>query len=184
MRIPHDIHHDDPAARTMLAEQLMTVERLLYRTPRELDAAWGLAPGTTAAMHKRTTWRAATAQRWARAVGRRLEFRINDIELPDPGDDWTAALLTVADTSTPEREDHIHLLTVCNDLVRARLYAGWTAVAFAEKIGVTENAVHWWQANPEGTTLTALQRYARGLGGSISTLLHAAPVHVVRQRVA
>lgn len=187
MRVPQDIHPDDPVVRDDLARQLIAAEAAIYPHPRDLDAAWGLATGTTAAMHKRTTWRASTAQRWARAVGRRLTFELEGLVVPDVEDDsdWTALLLSAGDTSTPEREDRVHLLTVCNDLVRVRLAAGVTAVAFATRLGLTENAVHWWQGNPDGTTITAMQRYARGLGGAVRPVLSDAPVHVVpRQREA
>lgn len=185
MRVPHDIDPSDPAIRAALAGRLIATEAGLYPHPRDLDAAWGVAIGTTAAMHKRTTWRVSTVQRWARAVGLRLTFELEGITVPDDDDDLTALLLAAGDTSTPEREDHVHLLTVCNDLVRARLAAGWTAVAFAAELRLTENAVHWWQANPEGTTLIAMQRYARGMGGAVLPVLSQAPVHVVpRQREA
>lgn len=161
MRVPVDLHNDDLTARLLLIGELRASREARGISTAELDAALGVAQGTNKALERRTSWEARTIQRYARALGRRLTFTINNICIPD---DVTAVVLAAGDTSTPERVDRVHWRVTCHQLQLARR-ARFTAVAMAARLGVTENAVHHWEANPDGSSLISGQRMARALDG-------------------
>lgn len=178
MRIPTDLHDDDLRSRLRLIDELRAVREDRGVSTKDLDAAFGVCDGTTRAMERRTTWEARTVFRYARALGRRLTFHLDNIDTPDD-DDIVAIVLAAGDTSTPERADRVHWRQVCNELRRARR-ATHTAVAMAARLGVRETAVHYWEANPDGSTIISAQRHARGLGGTLGwtlteTAAHATP---------
>lgn len=172
MRVPVDLHPDDLSTRLLLVDELRAGREALGISTTELDAAFGVAEGTSKAMERRTSWEARTTQRYARAVGRRLTFVIHDVPIPD--DDITALVLGSADTTTQQRQDHVHWRIICHQL-RAARRAQLTAVAMAARLGVTENAVHHWENNPDGSSIISAQRHARALGGWLGWDLTRAP---------
>lgn len=176
MRVPVDLHGDDLTMRLQLIDQLREIREAEMSTA-ELDVGLGVAHGTSRALERRTSWEASTLLRYARAVGRRVVFDLHDVRIPDDGD-LTAIVLAAGDTSTPEREDRVHWRRVCNQLRRARR-ANHTAVRFAARLGVTENAVHYWEAHPDGSSLIAAQRHARGLDGWLGYHLAVVPAYAL-----
>lgn len=182
MRVPTDLHEDDLKSRILLIGELRDVREERGVSTTDLDTAFGVAHGATRAMERRTSWEAATVFRYARALGRRLTFHVHDIVAPDDGDVMTI-VLAAGDTSTPERADRVHWRQVCNELRRARR-AKLTAVAMGARLGVKENAVHYWEANPDGSSIISAQRHARGLDGRLGWTLDAAPVHITPRKVA
>lgn len=164
MRVPTDLHEDDPKSRLLLVDELRAVREEMGITTETVDAALGVSPGSTRSLERRTTWENGTIFRYARTLGRRLRFIV--VDLAPPNDDIMAIVLAAGDTSTPERADRVHWRQVCNEL-RAIRRARFTAVDMARRLGVTENAVHYWETNPDGSTITSAQRYTRALGGHL-----------------
>lgn len=179
MRVPVDLHADDLDTRLRLINHLREIREADGVSTADLDAALGVAHGTVHGLERRTSWEARTLLRYARAVGRRITFDLHGIE--PPGDDVYALTLAFGDTSTPERQDRVHWRQVCHELRQARR-SRFTAVAMAARLGVTENAVHYWEANPDGSSLISAQRHARGLDGWLGWVVTEAPVHAVPNR--
>jgi DNA-binding XRE family transcriptional regulator len=172
MRVPVDLHPDDLKTRLLLINELRAGRETLGISTTDLDAALGVAEGTNKALERRTSWEARTMQRYARALGRHLTFTIHNIRIPD--DDVTAVVLAAGDTSTPQRVDKVHWRVTCHQLRAARRHR-FTAVAMAARLGVTENAVHYWEANPDGSSIISAQRWARALDGWLGYDLTGSP---------
>lgn len=170
MRIPADLHPADAQLRASLIGQLRASRYTQGIRRKDVADFLGIASPGVLAYEERTTWEARTIARYARAIGWRIEWVIADLELPDDGD-VMAAVLAAGDMSTPEREDRARWRALCNDLVRIRRVT-CTAVDMAARLGVHENTVHYWEANPDGSSVTAAQRHARALGGHLSWILY------------
>lgn len=183
MRTPDDLHPDDQTARTVLLAQLVATRKHRGLTCRDLDAALGVGAGNASSFERRITWEARTVQRYARALGLRLNLHLH--RLPVPGDaDVMDALYQAADTSTPHLADRTHLRTVCNNLVRVRRHHV-SAAEMGRRLAVHAHTVYWWEANPDGSSILAAQRYARALGGHLTLTLTPGAAHTApRQRAA
>ncbi len=171
MRIPADLHPDDRLCRQDLVDTL-TAWRIDHAIPRAQVGArlGGITPPAVKGIEDRITWEAPTIMAYARAIGWRIEWAITGLVVPDD-DDVMATILAAGDTSTPERADRVHWRSVCYDLVRIRR-AQCTAVEMGIRCRIHENAVHHWEANPDGSTVIAAQRHARALGGTLDWRLH------------
>jgi DNA-binding XRE family transcriptional regulator len=170
VRIPDDLDPADALLRTVLISTLRLSRESRGIARRQIGDILGVTAPTLHALEHRTTWEARTIARYARVIGWRIEWVLHELTVPDDGD-VMAIVIAAGDTSTPEREDRVHWRTICNDLVRIRR-AGLTAVAMAERLGVHENAVHYWEGNPDGSSVIAAQRHARALGGVLGWQLH------------
>lgn len=172
MRVPDDLHPDDLCTRLGLAGALRSHRETGGVTVAQVAAALHVDQSSVRRLEQRTTWEARTVMRYARALGRRIEWVLTGLTVPDDGD-VLAAVYAVADTSLPERHDKTHWRQTCNDLRRIRR-AGHTAAATAARLGVTEGAVYFWETNPDGSTVISGQRHARALGGALQWRLHPA----------
>lgn len=170
MRIPDDLSIDDMVVRDRLATTLRLSREARGISYRQVAELLGVTTPAVYTLERRTTWEAKTVMRYARAVGFRIEWHIHDLVVPDDGD-VMSVIIAAGDTSTPQRQDRVHWRAVCYDLVRIRR-AAMPAATFAAQLGVTENAVSHWEANPDGSTVISAQRHARALGGSLSWWLH------------
>jgi hypothetical protein len=179
VRIPADLDPVDTQVRQHLIDELRgTRERngIGLRTVADL---LGCSRTNVHAIEQRTTWEARTLARYARALGWRIEWVLADLELPDDGD-VMAIVIAAGDTSTPERGDRVGWRAVCNDLVRVRR-ATVSVVELGRRLGLHENSLHDWEANYDGSTVFAAQRYARGLGGRLTWILHSEAGAIPRQ---
>lgn len=165
MRIPDDLHDDDRDSRQRLIETLRCSRKTRRLSFARIGRLLGISMPATAAIEARTTWQARTIMQYARTIGWAIQWHPVDLVVPDD-DDVMAAVLAAGDTSTPDRADRVHWRRVCYDLVRVRR-ATVTAVAMGELLGVTQNAVHHWEANFDGSSVIAAQRHARALGGRL-----------------
>ena len=170
MRIPDDLDPADAQLRTSLIGTLRQSREARGIVRRQIAEVLGVTGTAVHALEHRTTWEARTLARYARTIGWRIEWVLHDLAVPDDGD-VMAIVIAAGDTSTPEREDRVHWRSVCNDLVRIRR-ATITAVALAARLGVYENAVHYWEGNPDGSSVICAQRHARALGGVLGWRLH------------
>jgi len=170
VRIPADIDPDDARRRTALIDDLRTARERRGLSRKDIADLLGVTTPNVHAIEGRTTWQASTISRYARAVGHRVEWLLEDLTVPDD-DDVMAVIIAAGDTSTPERADRVAWRALCNDLVRIRR-ATYSAVDMGRIIGIHENAVHHWEANPDGSSVIAAQRHARGLGGRLGWQLH------------
>ncbi len=173
MRIPDDLSPTDTLVREELASTLRTFRQARGITRRQVADALGVTAPVVHDLEGRITWTGRTIMRYARAVGYRIEWLIRDLVALDD-DDVMAVILATADQSTPERADRVQWRILCYDLVRVRR-ATTTAATFGARLGIHENAVHYWEANPDGSSVIAAQRHARGLGGSLGWALHETP---------
>lgn len=172
MRIPQDLHPADENLRQVLIDTLRQSREGRRIPRREVADLLGVTVPAVHGLEHRTTWEARTIARYARTIGWRIEWLLLDLDVPDD-DDVMAAVLAAGDTSTPERADRVHWRRTCYDLVRARR-ATCTAVEMAVRCCCHENAIHHWEANPDGSSVIAGQRHARALGGMLGFMLHDA----------
>ncbi len=170
MNIPKDLDPADAHLRAILISTLRMSREGRGISRRQIGELLGVTSVAVRSLEHRYTWEARTIARYARTIGWRIEWVLHELTVPDD-DDVMAIVLAAGDTSTPERQDRVHWRTVCNDLIRIRR-ATITAVAMGERLGVHENAVHYWEGNPDGSTVTAGQRHARALGGALGWRLH------------
>lgn len=170
MRIPTDLHEDDLLTRIRLADELREIREAKGITTTDLGVILGVTQTAVRGLERRTSWEAPTIMRYARPIGRRIEFYLDGLELPDD-DDVISVIYAAMTPTSPAQEDKAHWRTICNDLRRIRR-ANHTAVHFATLLGVTENAVHYWEANPDGASVISAQRHARALGGQLLYRLH------------
>lgn len=180
VRIPDDLDPADALIRAGLIETLRHYRQLRDLTPRKVAQLLGVTRPAIVSLEGRTSWEQRTIARYARVVGCRVEWQIHDLVVPDDGD-VMAVVIAAGDTSTADRADRVHWRAVCNDLVRIRR-ATCSAVDMGRRLGRHENAVHYWEANPDGSTVIAAQRHARALGGALGWRLH--PTHIVPARRA
>jgi len=170
VRIPEDLDPADVQLRDSLIGTLRLSREARGIALRQVADLLGVTGVAIHALEHRTTWKAYTLARYARTVGWRIEWILHDLTVPDDGD-VMAIVIAAGDTSTAERADRVHWRAACNDLVRIRR-ATTTAVAMAARLGVHENAVHYWEGNPDGSSVIAAQRHARALGGALGWHLH------------
>lgn len=170
-----DLHPDDHRARLILRDQLRVVRREQNVTLDGLGARMGMSRNAAADMHYRPSWQVARAQAWSRALCHQFRLTPTGLTVPDTYD-VRADLLTVAVPVDDADEDRLHLLGVCDGLVRVRLHQGLTTQAMADLLGVTDNAVRLWETHPAGSLVRTVQRYTRALGGVLRLDLHALAV--------
>jgi DNA-binding XRE family transcriptional regulator len=182
VHIPADLDPDDARRRSRLIDELRAAREARNLSPKNIADRLGVTAPNVYAIEGRTTWQACTISRYARAVGWRIEWLLEDITVPDDGD-VMAIVIAAGDTSTPERADRVAWRALCNDLVRIRR-ATYSAVDMGRIIGIHENAVHHWEANPDGSSVIAAQRHARGLGGQLGWNLRPAGAQLVPPRTA
>jgi DNA-binding XRE family transcriptional regulator len=180
--IPADLDPADTQLRQHLIDELRGSREHRQITLKAVADLLGCSATNVHTIEHRTTWSARTLARYGRALGWRIEWVMSDLQLPDDGD-VMAIVIAAGDTSTPERQDRVAWRAVCNDLVRIRR-ATHTAVEMARRIGIHENALHHWEANPDGSSIIAAQRHARGLAGRLSWVLHKTPAAPAARRAA
>lgn len=179
VRIPDDLDPADEQLRVSLSDTLRLSRETRGISRRQVADLLGVTVPAVWAAERRTTWEARTVMRYSRTIGLRIEWQLHDLAVPED-DDVMAVVIAAGDTSTPERQDRVHWRAVCYDLVRVRR-ATMTAVALAAALGVHENAVHHWEANPDGSTVISAQRHARALGGVLGWRLHETPTPLLHR---
>jgi DNA-binding XRE family transcriptional regulator len=170
MRVPTDLHPEDLQIRLALTRTLRRARDVDQITARTIADRVGVTPPAVRAVEHGSNWEARTIMRYARGVGWRIEWLLDDLPAPDDGD-VMAIVIAALDTSTPERVDAVHWRTLWNTLLRVRRDR-ITAVEMACRLGVTENAVHWVETNTDGTAVITAQRHARALDGRLTWRLH------------
>lgn len=175
VRIPDDLDPADTAIRQALIDRLRMSRQDRGIMQSRVADQLGISGPAVHSLERRITWEARTIARYSRAIGWRIHWTAYDLAIPDDGD-VMAIIIAAGDTSTPEREDRVAWLALCNDLVRVRR-ATCSAVEMARRAGLADTTVHDWEANPLGSTITAAQRHARALGGYLGWQLEktAAP---------
>lgn len=169
VRIPIDLDPADARSRAQLIDELRAARESQQMGLKEIAEQLDVTSPSVFGIEHRTTWQARTLTRYARAVGRRVEWLLHDLPVPD--DDVMSYVLAGADTSTPERADQVAWRLLCHDLVRTRR-AMCSAVEMARRTGIHQNGVHHWEENPDGSSVIAAQRHARALGGRLGWRLH------------
>lgn len=177
MRIPDDLHPDDAATRRHLIDALASSRRARRLGYHRVGRHLGISGPAIRALESRTTWKASTLMRYARAIGWRVEWRIHGLTVPDD-DDAMATILAAGNRGTAELADRVHWKCVCYDLIRIRR-AQTTAVGMARRLGISENSLHYWEGNFDASTVTAAQRHARALGGALDWEIHPSPSPLV-----
>ncbi len=177
MRIPADLHPDDAATRRHLIDALRSSRQARALTYSRVGAHLGISGTAVRSTEERTTWQAVTLARYARAIGWRIEWRIHGLDIPDDGD-VLAVILAAGSRATSVLADRSHWNCVCYDLVRIRR-AETTAVGMARRLNVSENAVLFWEANFEGSSVISAQRHARALGGALDWEIYPSPSPLV-----
>ena len=171
MMAGRDLHVDDYTTRIRVGAELEQIRRDAGLRLVDMTALLGMSPRSTFGKFARqTSWKLPRLQGWARVLEHRLQLSIVGIRVPTviaAGDSYTQ-MLSMSVAFGAQDEDHLHLMTVCNDLIRARTAAGVTVNHHATTIGLTHRAVSDWENEHHNTSLRVVQRYARGLGSSLS----------------
>jgi DNA-binding XRE family transcriptional regulator len=162
-----DLHPDDLAARRTLASTLWRERRRAELTTVDLAAVLGVSRSTANSMERYTSWTVRRVQDWARAVDHRFRMQLTGLTVPDDGDVY-AEILAMSIPFGGRDEDRLHLLATVNDLIRCRIAAGLSCADLGVRMGVSGRAVELWEESHESTLLKLVQRYARGLGGSLA----------------
>lgn len=171
-----DLNLDDLTARKALASTLWTERRRAGLTTVDLAGLLGVCRSTTNTMERSTSWAVPRVQAWARVLDLRFRMRLTGLIVPDDGDVYAEILAMAMATAFGSRdEDRLHLLATVNDLIRCRVAAGLTPADLGERIGVSGRAVELWEESHESTLLKLVQRYARGLGGSLALDVEPVP---------
>jgi DNA-binding XRE family transcriptional regulator len=165
MHVPDDLDPQDRDTRTALIRTLHRIRDVDNITVKQVADRIGVAPAAVRNLEKHHNWQGATIMRHARALNWRIEWLINGLDLP-ADDDIMAIVIAAGDTSTPQRQDAVHWRNTWNNLRRIRRHQ-LSAVAMATRLGVTDNAVHHLETNPEGTAVISAQRHTRALGGRL-----------------
>ncbi|WP_433731107.1 hypothetical protein ACQP2Y_21835 [Actinoplanes sp. CA-051413] len=170
-----DLDEQDFINRLRLRDDLRDLRRSAGLSCRAVSFAAGLNHRAIHEAESTLQWSVARVQRWARALDRRFTMTIVGLSLPDD-DDFEAELLRLATPFGGADADHLHVRAVVNDLRRIHWAQGLSNQALAKKIGGSNRAIARWAEKPHACYLKTLQRYARGLGGSLA--LEVVPVNV------
>lgn len=161
MRASTDLHPDDLANRDRIAVELHALRKTAGVTTRGLATLLGCTDGNISRMERRRKWRFMTLAGWARALDRRVNLTITGHPVPDDGD-LLASIYANQNPTSPMAQDRLVLRSTVHDLVRVRR-ATMTAEYAASRLGCGATAVFWWEDNNDGTSLMAVQRYARAV---------------------
>jgi transcriptional regulator with XRE-family HTH domain len=173
MRVPDDIDSGDRHQRGRLARNLIKSREAAGVTTEELGRRLGVTGTAVAAMERRRTWEVRTVQAWARALGRRLHLELVDLDVPDDLDVDLLTYEAARETATdPADVDRAELRIAHRNLVRVRYAADVSDVEMGHRLGITDNAVRYFDQHPDGVSLVGLQRYARALGGRLRPTLN------------
>ncbi len=172
MRAPNDLDPEDRSIRIALGRTLRQIRDVDNISIRRIADRVGVAPAAVRNVEQHHNWTARIISRHARALDWRIEWVVDGLTVPTD-DDIMAVIVAAGDTSTPERADAVHWRTTWNNLRRIRR-GTCTAIRLASILGVTDNAIHYAETNPDGTTVITAQRHARALGGRLGWRLHPA----------
>lgn len=175
-----DLDPRDGVNRIVLRGQLKTIREDTYgscRRMRSVSEAAGYGSRFVEDCEDNLQWGVSRVTRWARLVEHRFVMTIEGLTLPDD-DDLTAELLRVATPYGYFDEDQLHVRAVVNDLARIHRGQGLTNYALAKKIRCSNRAIARWTEKPDRCLLKTVQRYARGLGGSLALEVMPAGVAV------
>ncbi len=172
MRVPDDLDPQDRHIRLALIQTLGQIRQVDRVTLQKVADRIGVSRPAGRAVERSSNWEARTIMRHARALGWRLQWQLDQLVVPCD-DDIMAIVIAAGDTSTPARQDAVHWRATWNDLRRVRRHAV-SAVDMAARLGVTDNAVHYLETNPDGGAVISAQRHARALGGRLGWRLSPA----------
>lgn len=171
-----DLDERDFTNRLRLRDRLRDIRDGAGLSGRAVSASAGLNHRAVHEAESTLQWSVSRVQRWARALEHRFVMTIEGLTLPDD-DDLTAQLLRVATPYGYFDEDQLHVRAVVNDLARIHRGQGLSNYALAKRIRCSNRAIARWTEKPDRCLLKTVQRYCRGLGGSLA--LEVAPAAVV-----
>lgn len=168
-----DLDPEDRLARMRLAADLrkLRIEQGLNRV--QLSTDLGMARTAVSSMERGTSWAVRKVQGWARPLGHRFTMTVRGLVVPDADHGVDIPAFGDAD------EDLLHLRAVIDGLIRVRLAAGLSREDMASRMWVTPACVAKLEENPDEALLRMVQRYARGLDGSLGLNLERLPAALV-----
>lgn len=169
MRALNDLHPDDLTNRHQVATELRALRKSAGMTMGDLGALLGCTKSNIGVMERRREWRYMILAGWARALGKRVTLAIGGCPVPDDGDP-TASIYANQHPTFPQSVDRLTLRTTVNDLFRVRRQH-MSAGDVAARLGCGATAIYWWESNPDGASLLAVQRYARAVGCQVTASL-------------
>lgn len=172
-----DLDPQDHHNRAMVRDQLKHIRVARcgsVRQVRAVSAAAGHGTRFVEDCESTTQWSIRRVQAWARILDHRFRMTITGLDVPPA--DLHHELLRLAVPFGGLDEDALHILTVIDDLARYRIARGVGYNEAGRRIGVDGSAVRGWEDFPGRVLLKTAQRYARGLGGSLT--LEVVPVNV------
>lgn len=170
-----ELHPDDLTNRVALNRRLWALRQEASLSAVDLGTQLGMGRSAVNDMERDTSWAVRRVQAWSRGLGHQFRMTITGIAVPDT-DDLMAELYAVATPATDAEADQLHLLTVVNDLVRARQHLGITYRELSALMCVNDHAIRGWEDRPQGSMVKSVQRYARATGGALDLALVPADV--------
>lgn len=166
MYVPADLHPDDTAARAQLALRLRRIREGRHISQHALADRIGLESSNFATIERRRSWKVSTVQPWARALGYRLDLRLDGLDVPDDSEPL-AAIYNAQQPTTEADEDQLDLRILVNNLARIRRAEGMSFAALGARLGCGEAAVYRRESRPDGLLVATAQRFSRALGGCL-----------------
>jgi hypothetical protein len=170
-----DLDPADFAARVAVRERLRVIRRERKLSCRALCELAGWSRWTVDHLEHAENWGVRRIQAWSRALDHRFRMTIAGLVVPDD-DNLDAELLRVATPFGALDADNLHTQAIVLDLARVRVAKGIGYSALGAHIGAGDRAVRGWEDKPTRCYVKTIQRYARGLGGSL--VLEVVPVAV------
>lgn len=161
MRALPDLHPDDITNRHEIAAQLRAIRQQNGLTLADLAGKLGCNKSNVSIMESTRSWRFRILARWAQELNHRPTLTIGGRQVSDDADELAGIYAAQTPTDAASR-DRLLLRVTVNDLTRIRRHY-MTASLVAERLGCGDTAVYWWESNPDGASLLAVQRYARAI---------------------
>jgi hypothetical protein len=170
-----DLDPADFTARIAVRDRLKQIRLDRKLSCRALCEVAGWSRWTADHLEHAENWGVRRVQAWSRVLDHRLRMTVVGLVVPDD-DNLDAELLRIATPFGALDEDNLHTQAVVLDLARIRAGKGIGYSALGVRIGAGDRAVRGWEDKPTHCYVKTIQRYARGLGGSLT--LDVVPVNV------
>jgi len=167
----YDIHPGDTLARVKVRDTLRQLRVKEGLTSRDLSLRYSPSDESQSIFERGYSWHVGTVQRVSRALNRVFWMIPQLPETNLVGDDIVEndinlTILSAARVRTIEDWDYLHAAWVRSYLTAIRRESVEVGV-FARRLNVSAKAVTEWERTDTDPYLHFVQRYTRGLGGSL-----------------
>lgn len=165
-----DLHPDDTAIRAGLTAALRQIREARCISGPRLGDILGIEKSRVSNREMGGWRRVSVVQAWARGLSYRVDLTIDDLTVPDDGDQL-AVLYAAQQPASATDEDRLDLRILVNNLARIRRHQRVTLAEMGRRLGCSESAVCHRESRPDGMLFATAQRYTRVLGGVLGAKL-------------